>query len=586
MYSKNSLEQLRGKIDLVEVLSPYIQLKRAGAVYKALCPFHEEKSPSFMIKPGDSHYHCFGCGAHGDAIQFLMTHLRMSFSEAVESLAEKFHVPLETGEEKQEGIPKATLKEALLKASLLYHFYLLHTEEGHQALEYLYSRGLDLAFIRRFQIGLAPSQGLFSEAMKQHHISDEILREAGFFSQSGRLLFSGRIAIPIRDVLGSIIGFSARKYKPDAQGPKYINTPETPLFKKSKILFGLNDSRKKIAKEKKVLIVEGQIDALRLIAAGFDWTVAGQGTAFGEDQVRELVQIGVRQVILALDGDSAGQEAAVKIGHLFQKEGIDVRCAALPPGQDPDLILREEGPEAWGKILEKSVEYLQFLIRHFSQKIDVKTPAGKNELIQVLTQRIREWNHPLMVHETLRKLAQLTQTPEALIDIPELPGKSYLKKGPVVKTSIDADRILEADLLLWLLLMGQSDPSLIQIAEANLTPSHLRDPIARSLFERYLSLPGERDLLSLAIEPEHQQLLGEIFQKRVNREKAKEHLIDTVQRILDRAWFAEREAVRTKIASGTCSEEELLALAKQFDVLKKNRPLCKTTFPQGIAEKS
>ncbi|MBU6447213.1 MAG: DNA primase, partial [Verrucomicrobia bacterium] len=280
-FSRESLELLRSRIDLVEVLSPYLKLQRAGAAHKALCPFHDEKTPSFVINRGDSHYHCFGCGAHGDAIQFLMTHLKMSFVEAVESLADRCHVQLEevNGDNQPKGPPKAILKDALERACQFYHFYLLHTLEGHAALDYLYSRGITLDFIQQFQFGLAPKQPqLFLKTMWEQKISNAILEEVGLLSK-GREFFQDRITIPIRDPQGAVIGFTARKYKTDTFGGKYVNSPETPLFKKSKVLFGLSFSRKTIAKARKAIIVEGQIDALRLIYSGFDWTVAGQGTA-------------------------------------------------------------------------------------------------------------------------------------------------------------------------------------------------------------------------------------------------------------------------------------------------------------------
>ena len=225
--------------------------------------------------------------------------------------------------------------------------------------------------------------------------------------------------IPIRDAVGAVIGFSGRKYKADTFGGKYVNTPETILFKKSKVLFGLSYCRKTIAKERKALIVEGQIDALRLIDLGFDWTVAGQGTAFGEDHVKELVHLGVRSVYLAFDGDTAGQEAAFKVGHLFSKEGVEVNVLSLPEKCDPDLMLMEKGPDEWKKIVETSGDYLSFMVRYFSKSINANTPAGKNELVLTIAKKIREWDHPLMIHESLRKLAKIANTPESLIGAPE-----------------------------------------------------------------------------------------------------------------------------------------------------------------------
>jgi len=586
LFSRESLELLRSRVDLVEVLNPYIKLNRAGSAYKALCPFHEERSPSFVIQKGDSHYHCFGCGAHGDAIQFLMTHLRMSFNEAVESLADKFQVTLEEAQKSDapKGPPKAALKDALDKAAEFYHFYLLHSLEGHAALDYLYTRGLDLDFLRKFQFGLAPkSSGLFVRAMRELKISDMLLEETGLISR-GREFFSDRITIPIRDAVGSVIGFSARKFKTDTFGGKYINTSETALFKKSKVLFGLSYSRKTIAKEHKALIVEGQIDALRLIDAGFTWTVAGQGTAFGEEHVKELIHLGVREVFLSFDGDTAGQEAAVKVGNFFSKDGIEVRIVSLPEKCDPDLMLMEKGPAEWQKMLDASEDYLTFLVKHRSKSINVQTPAGKNELVRSIASQIRQWDHPLMVHESLRKLAKLTGTPEALVgtSTEDTSPQIYIKRAASVTfQEIDPDRILEADLLRWLLLMGQSMPELLKLAELNLRPEHFRTAAARELYEKIL-VEGKQEkpieLLTFAIDlktPDLQLFMAEVLQKKVNRERAAACFTETIQKMLERHWMHERESIKIKIYSGGCSEAEVLDLARKFDQLKRERPQVK-----------
>ncbi len=593
-FTRESLETLRTRIDLVEVLNSHLKLQRTGSAYKALCPFHDEKTPSFVIQKGDSHYHCFGCGAHGDAIAFLMGHLKMSFLEAVETLAQRFGVQLEETEKRSsepKGPSKALLKEALEAAARFYHFCLLHTPDGHGALTYLYGRGIDLEFIRQFQVGFAPrTPRLFLDAMKEQKLLEPLLKEAGLMSANGREFFFDRIMIPILDPLGAVIGFTARAYKPDSFGPKYVNTPETPLFKKSRILFGLSYSRKRITKEKKALIVEGQIDALRLIHAGFDWTVAGQGTAFGEEHVRELVQLGVRQVILALDGDTAGREAAVKIGHLFQKDGIDVRVAALEEKCDPDLVLREKGPEAFAKMLERAVEYLPFLIAHLSKSINPESPAGKNELVQTIAGRIRQWDHPLMIHESLRKLARLTQTPESIVGAPEENAPQiYIKRESSVNSGIeiDPDRILEADLLRWLIVASAHSTRFAAIAQMNIKPEHFRLNAARTIYEKAVKAASEGrecDLLSLAIDlenPEQQLFLAEILQKRVNKERAAEGFVETVQRLLERHWMQEREAIKLKIYSGAGSEEEVLELAKRFDEIKRARP--QVVYPEKEA---
>lgn len=584
IFSKESLETLRRRIDLVDVLSAHIDLKRTGAAYKALCPFHDEKTPSFTIQKGDTHYHCFGCGAHGDAIQFLMTHLKMGFLESVESLAQRFHVHLEKVEEtEKQGPSKVLLKEALDHACRFFHFYLLHTPKGHEALQYLYKRGIDLDFIQHFQIGLAPaSSGMLSKVLHAKGVKNEIMQEAGLIQtneQSGRPrdFFLDRITFPIRDAVGAVIGFSARKYVETTFGGKYVNTPETPLFKKSRILFGLNYSRKRIAKERQAIIVEGQIDALRLIYAGFNITVAGQGTAFGESHAKELIALGVSRVFLALDADPAGLEATRKIGNLFQKAGVEVAVVKMPPGSDPDAFLREQGPERFAKLLESSEDYLTFIVNYQTQRVNMDSPSAKSALVQELSTQIRSWEQPVMVHESLRKLAQLTRTPEEMVGVGQehvVPNLYMKKTSGIGMPVVDFNRVMESDCLRWLLLMGESLPNLVELAKQNLTPELFRVASCRQLYEIFLENQAKGqgcDFLSLALhldETDGQTLIAELLQKKVNKEKAEEHFIESIQRMLDRQWMEQREEIKRQIQSSTCSDEEVLELTKRFDALR------------------
>lgn len=590
IFSKDSLESLKQKIDLVEVISSHIELKRAGASYKGLCPFHDEKTPSFMIQKGDRHYHCFGCGAHGDAIHFLMNHQRLGFIDAVQHLAEKFHVHLEIVEGKNEtsGPPKKSLKEALEKACRFFHFYLLHTPDGHGAIRYLLQRNIPLKFIRQFHIGLAPVQGgMLKKLLNEEGISDEILISSGLLierSSGGyRDFFIDRITFPIHDPQGMVIGFSARKYKDETFGGKYVNTPETPVFKKSKVLFGLHHSRRRIAKERQAIIVEGQIDALRLIFEGFNFTVASQGTAFGEGHLQELLQLGVSKIFLALDPDEAGLSAVAKIGNLFQHEGVEVKVVNFPPGRDPDSFLREEGPNKFIELLHSSKDYLDFLIEFHGKAINLQTPAGKNELVQLLSKQIRGWKHSLMIHESLKKVANHLQVPEHVVGVGQDYSPNFLirKSASVGLESVDPIRILESDFLRWLLLMGGELPGLVKIADGNIQPGDLLNASCRRIYQGYLNQVRQGifcDLLSLIEEEEDQELLSTIMEKKINPDRAEELMIDTVQKILDRNWMEKREEIKRKIQSGQCSDEEALSLLKEFDRLKKAQP---ATFLPG-----
>lgn len=593
IFSKESLETLRRRIDIVDVLSSHIELKKTGVAYKGLCPFHDEKTPSFVVQKGDTHYHCFGCGAHGDAIQFMMSHLKMNFLDSVEALAQRFQVHLEKveGTPEQIGPNKAILKEALDHACRFYHFYLLHTPEGHSVMEYLYKRGLDLDFIRQFQIGLAPqAAGLMRRALHAKFVKDETMADAGLLTpyregNGFREFFAERITFPIRDASGAVIGFSARKYKEETFGGKYVNTPETPLFKKSRVLFGLNYSRRRIAKDQKAIIVEGQIDALRLIHSGFNLTVAGQGTAFGEGHLRELLTLGVHQVYLALDGDEAGQQATSKIGQLFQKEGVEVRVVQLPLGSDPDSFLKQYGPEKFTSLLESSVDYISFLVRHQSRYLNMESPAGKNQVVQEIAAQIRGWSQPVMVHESLRKLAHLTQVPEEMVGVGQdhVPNIHIKKSASIGLQTINPDRIVECDFLRWLLIINDNaEKSFVELARKNLKIEDLHIPVCRNIYRTILENTDQKrscDLLSIAIDiddPEGQSLISEVLEKKVNKERADQNFSEAIQRILDRNWMEQREEIRRKIQSGQTSDDEVMELVRQFEELKRSQPKLKS----------
>ncbi|MDR2539236.1 MAG: DNA primase [Chlamydiales bacterium] len=585
LFTTNSLEMLRRKMDLFEVLSAHLTFQRSGSTYKTLCPFHEERTPSFIIQKGSTHYHCFGCGAHGDAISFLMTHVRMSFTEAVESLAERFQVHLEKEEEKRDAKTpnKIALKTALASASELYHHLLLHTEEGIEALSYLYGRGITLQFIRRFQIGYAPQHyGLLIQYLQACGIEEDIMLQAGLIKISGgkkRDFFSERITFPILDSLGGVIGFSARKYKPSTFGGKYINSPETILFKKSRVLFGLSYCRVNIAKRQTAILVEGQIDALRLIDTGFDYVVAAQGTAFGEEHVKELLQLGIKKIYLALDADEAGQAAMQKIGDLFQKNGIDTRVVALEKEKDPDVLLREKGPSYFAHLLEMSSDYLHFLFFHLAKDHDLQIPSQKNQIVNQIVDQIHHWQQPVLIHESLKKLAEIAQVPEASIGINQIcvPDLFISTQESTRLWEVDGDRILELDLLRWLLMGSSQYPEIMDIAKANLKQNHFRVPSAWKLYASLLieHQSGCFDLLAIGSnlkDPEEQKLLSELLQRKINLNKTKEGFLEVLHKILLRDWMQKREQIRIEIQSVTHSEEETLQLARQFDLLKNQVP--------------
>lgn len=570
LYTKESLELLRDKIDLVQVITSHVDMKRAGAAFKGLCPFHDEKSPSFMIHQGDKFYHCFGCGAHGDAIQFMTQYVKLSFSDAIENLAERFHVKMEVieGGQDNSGPSKADLKRALELASEFFQFHLLHTPEGKLALKYLEDRGIGLDFIEAFDIGWAPEQpGMLKSWLNKKKISNELQLAAGLLNKGYRDFFSARIQFPIKDASGAVIGFSGRKIKEETFGGKYINTSETTLFKKSKVLFGIDHSRKRIVKDQRAVIVEGQVDCLQLIFRGLNITVAGQGTAFGEGHARELIQLGVKQVFLALDADNAGQEATVKIGNIFQKSGVEVVVVEFPPGDDPDAFIKKEGMSAFLRKLEESGGYLPFLVRYESRKQNVTTTAGKAAMVNTLAQQIKLWEDPVMVYESLRLLARLAQVPEEFLGLGEQHTNIHIKKtGLAGAFEVNHDRILEGDLLRWVAF--GDNPKFLEVIAQYLQPGDFASPTCRELYQALQT----GDLCSVG--PDVQSLLEEIEKRKVNQDKSVLFFTKSLQEIVDRNLLRKREDIRIKIQSNRYSEDEVLALTKVFSDLSKTKVIC------------
>jgi DNA primase len=578
VFAKESLDALRSRVDLVEVIQSYMPLKRAGAAFKACCPFHEERTPSFTVQRGDTHFHCFGCGAHGDAIAFLMQYLKLSFRESVETLAQRYNIVLQRTEKEEGDVPRRRLKDLLEKATRLCHYALLHTSEGHQALDYLYKRGCALDFLRSFQIGYWPGGRQILQLLREGGATEDDLRLAGLLTQHGRELFADRITFPVRNPAGEVIGFSARKFKEETTGGKYVNSPETPLFKKSQVLFGLSYCRRRIAKERRIVLVEGQVDALMLIHAGFNLTVATQGTAFADGHLKELQNLGVQEAWLLFDSDRAGREAACKVGNLLQSEGIRLRVARLPNEMDPDEALRALGPDVVRKALAEAQDYLSFLVQEYRSNHPLEDPATKAQVADQIAKQIREWKQPVMVHESLKKLATLLAVPEHLIgvgDAPKVARQPRMKLPPVV---VDQDLPIEADLLRWFLWLGSSQPQVIAKVLQALPADALRHPTAKRLYQAFHNVQarGETlDLFAVAAETQDDELVqfvDALMEKRLPLEKGETLVSVTVKRLLERNWLAACETIRLRLSAGDVPEEEAMRLAKEYGQMRKSPP--------------
>ena len=400
-FGADVLDDIRARVDIVELVGQFVNLKRAGENWKGLCPFHTERTPSFTVNPKRGIFHCFGCGAGGDAFRFLMRHDRLTFPEAVRALAERTGVVLAASREAE---PEAAGKlEALRRVmALAAEFYSRSLWEagGAKAREYLDTRGVDAEIARRFGLGYAPaSWDALLSRMKAEGVGDDLLVQAGLVlpRQTGGGFydrFRGRLLFPIRDTQGRVVAFGGRALA--GEEPKYLNSPETPLYVKGQILYALDVARAAMRERSRAILVEGYLDCVMAHQHGFTETVAALGTAFTPAQLG-LLRRHADEVIALFDADAAGQKAASRIEEMmtdgpdiqdlgwsvsrtggFEKAGVfSVRVAVLPTGHDPDSLLRAEGAEALRARLDAARSLLSFVLDKALAEDDLGTPRGR-----------------------------------------------------------------------------------------------------------------------------------------------------------------------------------------------------------------
>lgn len=375
---EETIQQVLAATDIVALVGRSVKLRKAGTNHLGLCPFHNERTPSFNVSPSRGTYHCFGCGAGGSAIRFVMEHDGMSFIEAVKRLADAAGIRIVEEVWDANAEAEAKQRSLLLRAhretAEWFHLLLMKHKLAAPARDYLKARGINAEMARRWQMGYAPqSTAFYREWMAQRKLPEHVMVEAGIFiqpeedenGQGGRpyARWRHRLMFPIRNDNGDVIAFSGRILDKDQKGGKYVNSPETPVFTKSRVLFGFDKSKRFISKADQAIICEGQIDMIMVFEAGLQNVVAGQGTAFTELHAKMLKRV-CNEVVLCYDSDNAGREATEKAFGILSPQGISVRVAALPQGEDPDSLIRKEGPDALRTIVTDAPEFLEHQIRH------------------------------------------------------------------------------------------------------------------------------------------------------------------------------------------------------------------------------
>jgi DNA primase len=393
LFTKDTIDRVREAVDMVHLVSDKTDLRRVGTRWTGLCPFHDERTPSFSVNADEKLYYCFGCGEGGDAFKFVQQTEGLDFQEAVEQLAERSGVQVEREQDdpaaEQRRRRRERLHALLDRATRFYATYLCEAAEAAAAREYLASRGLSEDVLAEFRVGYSPSAwDRMLVGARQGGFSEEELMAAGLAQRgrSGGLYdrFRGRIMFPLADARGRVLGFGARQMGED-RGPKYLNTSENDIYHKGRQLFGIDVARKDAMKSGRFVVVEGYTDVLALHQAGIGEAVAIMGTAMTQEQLAELAKVGDSNrrgmVFLALDADRAGREAMLRAARLAEDRGVDLRVIDMPEGTDPADLVNQDGADAFKERMDRAAPMIEFQVRRVLADADLETPSGRDQAL-------------------------------------------------------------------------------------------------------------------------------------------------------------------------------------------------------------
>jgi DNA primase len=521
--------EVKSKLSVLDVVGEAVPLKKAGTTYKGLCPFHGEKTPSFVVTPSRETWHCFGCGEGGDIFSFVMKREGLAFPEALKRLAAKAGVEIDERTTREDA-RKARLREVLEQAVAFYHAVLTQSKVGAPALDYLHGRGFSDETIERFQLGWAPSgwDQMIKMLQSRRGVTPAELAEVGLTSQrSGSRgaydKFRSRIIFPIRDASGSAVGIGGRilpgaagSAGQDSNAPKYLNSPATALFDKSRTLYLIERARNEMRKEDQAVLVEGYTDALMAHQAGFGNVVASLGTALTPAQVALIARY-AREIVLAYDVDPAGQHAGSIGGtELYKLIGLlaaeatgveitNVRVARLPDGKDPDEVIRDS-PDLWREAVRTAQPIIEFLVDYYATANDVRTPAGRRAAVAAMIPLLREIRDPVVRDSYMQALGRRTGVEERVLlealraPVPAKDGRAGAGAGRFTadavlsapdtidtKAELRSVTLEEARLLRLLLLAPEQQERVadtLRAQEARLPSTPARELLAAMLADR------------------------------------------------------------------------------------------------------
>jgi DNA primase len=588
------LEQIRQHNDVVEVIGSYFPLKRAGANFRALCPFHKEKTPSFNVNPQKQIWHCFGCGAGGDIFTFVMKYENLDFVAAVRRLAERGGIKLEYQE--HAGEPGRDLKESLLKlhdlASNFFHHNLMKEPGAAVAREYLKKRQITSDTAKKWRLGYAPDawDGLIQYAAGKKFTAEMLAtgglalerdRGGGYYDR-----FRGRLMFPIGDEQGRAVGFSGRILTEEKDQPKYVNSPETPIFQKGRILFALDKAKRAIIDEKYAIVCEGQVDTISCHEAGVENVVAPQGTALTEQHARILKRY-AEEVVLMFDADSAGQNAIVRSAEPLWEAGVVTRVAVLPSGHDPDSFVKAFGAEKLKILVTKAPSFFIYLLERVCQQHDPRSDRGKLQIAKEVAEWLARIPTPILRATYAQQTAKRLDISEDALrkEVARLTGGRRTRSTVLeddeqsdVDAGIDAGRPRGLPAEVMLLQMMLVDERSLEMAAERLDLAWLSTGIAAETIQEVVRLYNSRQwngantLLNRPQTEETGQLVSELL---LNTEGVKRPEVVSADCLatLEKQW-AERKSreIRKELERPGLSATEIAELQKrQLDLDSKLR---------------
>ncbi len=476
------LGQITDRLDIAEVIGEYVPLARKQGRWWGLCPFHPEKTPSFSVNPEKGIFYCFGCKKGGTLYTFVMEMEKLSFIEAVRQLAEKAGVELETDERGPDTSARDAYLELYRRVAGSLHYILLNMAQAKDARGYLQKRGVDQEVLDRYEVGYAPADSAWLwQFLREKSYSEEFLKASGLFSErEGRVFpyFRDRVMFPISNNRGEVIAFGGRVL--GDREPKYLNSPETPFFRKGEHLFGLRQAQAAIREKKAFILVEGYMDVLALSQCGIVHVVAPLGTALTELQVRLLKRHAARALLL-FDGDPAGFQATVKAVVLLEKNGVETEVIGLPEGDDPADIALRDGADKLQQLVKYPINSFQFLLRKAQDLYDIRTPGGKEKTFQFLAPIIAATDSQVRQDGYFRLLAE---TLEVDFESVRHDFRSVARRADrPLRAAPPADDAPAADSPeLYLMMASAANRELFPMVRGRLAPEDLEDPRARELF--------------------------------------------------------------------------------------------------------